>query len=173
MDQLLHRMRREESEDTDPAIVPLKRTAGSVADTERGEKTSPPTDAASQPDRSQQPNAPRSPQPAADLSAMRELANLSTQEALETHSRSVLMNEIYVKSTITLTAVLFGAVLVCGTAQFGSIALLAGLGCLLGGAVLGARLPRLIADYIRAGKATDDDALEEEANDADHFESTK
>lgn len=113
------------------------------------------------------PNVARRPSPEANLPALRELANLSTQAALDTHARTTLMNEIYVNSTVALTAILFGAVMVCGVAQFGRLALVAGIGCWLVALAFGYRLPMLITRYIRSRDATGDDLDDEDAEKGD------
>jgi hypothetical protein len=169
MAQLLQRARGEGDSKETPIYIPVDRATGIAPSSEPAKATEEVVEPQPKP---KQP-APRPPAPVADLPAMRELANLSTQAALETHSRSVLINQIYSKSTITLAAILIGAVLMCGTAAMGPIALFAGMASMLAGVVFGARLPLLIADYVRAGRTASGDEMEDYGDDDDAVEPAK
>jgi hypothetical protein len=86
---------------------------------------------------------------------MRELANQSAQAAIDTHTRKMLLNDLYVKSIICLTGIVSGIVLLSWAPRIGWIGLLAGAACFLGSAVWGVQLGLLFREFLKASGMAD------------------
>lgn len=100
---------------------------------------------------------PRRSAPAAtDLSAMRDLANMSARAAIDTHSRGVLRNDIYLNAIVCIACVAVATLMLSWTPQLGSLGFLCAAACFLGALVWGARLPLMIAELARPAPPSTD-----------------
>ena len=169
MSQLLGRMRSGKTE-TPPAPAPAKTAktpspmTAETADTiVAAAETMAPVEVSRQPT---PPAAPRAQHPSSrDLSAMRQLANESAQAAIDAHTRQLLLNDLYVKIIIGLTAIVSGIVLFSWTPQIGWLGLLGGAGCFVGAAAWGVKIGQVCRAFLNASGVTEQDDHEPAAEE--------